>query len=168
MRKFKSLFKNKATDKSRPQGSSTPTNQSPPSTSLSTTDVSFSGGASVHGSEKESLHSSTAVSRTTKQVQTPSHQPSPSPSIATPSAGSHTLPESTKQSKFISSSITNARIALKHSLTLLHKALEGVPIPGKGVFPVLSEIIKVIEVFYAILFTVQNVIPLSVASQSQR
>ncbi len=147
MRKFKSLFKNKG-DKSRPkipQGSSTPTNQSPPSTSLLTTNVE---GASVHGSEKESSQSSTVVSGTTKQVQTPS-QPSPSPSVAT---GSHSLPEPTKQSTFISSSITNARIALKHSLTLLHKALDGVPIPGKGVFPVLLEIIKVIEVFYAISF----------------
>jgi len=154
MRKFKSLFKNKAADKS---GSSTPNNQSPPPTSLSTTNVAFSAGASVHGSEKESL---TAVSQTTSQVQTPVHQPSPSPSVATGS------PESTK---FISSSITNARIALKHSLTLLHKVLEGVPIPGKGIFPVLSEVIKVIEVFYTISeFTVQNVIPLPVASQSQR
>jgi hypothetical protein len=46
--------------------------------------------------------------------------------------------------------------------------LEGVPIPGKGIFPVLSEVIKVIEVFYATSLYSTKRYTTFVASQSQR
>lgn len=127
MRRFKKLFKKKEADKTRPktQRSSTPTNQSQSSTSPNGAIESI-----VDNLEPEE-QSSTAVSKTT-----------------TGASASQSPPDSDKQSsKFISNSITNARIALKHSLNLLNKVLEGVPIPGKGVFPVVLDIINIIEVF---------------------